>query len=544
MLHQSRTVPEYQYHLKDHLGNVRLTFTTKSDLEESFATLETVHAFDEQGQFLHYDEAIKIDYDLFDHTYDGTTGDTYYSTRLIGGNTNAIYGLAKSLSVMPGDTIKMEVYAKYLDPNSQNWSPALMSFMTAIAGGTAPSGTVVDGGSPGSTGGQGFPYADWFDRSSEDNTSPKAYLNFIVFDRNFDPIIPESGYRRITVNSREYGNNAAHDLLQREPLVIKEPGYVYIYLSNENETPVEVFFDDFKVEHIKSPVVQMDDYYPFGLTFNSYSRERTIPNPYLYNGKEMVNALELGWLDYGARAYMADIARWMTLDPLTELMSRHSPYGYAYNNSERFIDPDGMMPGETVGADGLTDSQWLISSRPGNGFFDLQRSFRRQNVAKEYENLRKEASVEIGELVEVESGEAQQGGFQNDPLKKHMDQAVTLDQWVQEYKGSSYFEIITEAGWKDGQPLGPKIRYVVNPTDGNVMDMRHVTVVGYGYGDPFGDIIEHLQNMRASTRPSAFDPQDYYSNDIGDSFANYTVFTPDQWLRENWAIAFRKFLNK
>ena len=52
---------------------------------------------------------------------------------------------------------------------------------------------------------------------------------------------------------------------------------------------------------------------------------------------------------------------------------------------------------------------------------------------------------------------AQQGGFQIDPLKKHMDQAVTLDQWVQTYEGSSYFAIITEAGWKDGQPWGQKL---------------------------------------------------------------------------------------
>lgn len=28
---------------------------------------------------------------------------------------------------------------------------------------------------------------------------------------------------------------------------ITEPGYVYIYLSNENGTPIEVYFDDFKV---------------------------------------------------------------------------------------------------------------------------------------------------------------------------------------------------------------------------------------------------------------------------------------------------------
>lgn len=31
-------VPEYQYHLKDHLGNVRLTFTTKNEVEETTAT--------------------------------------------------------------------------------------------------------------------------------------------------------------------------------------------------------------------------------------------------------------------------------------------------------------------------------------------------------------------------------------------------------------------------------------------------------------------------------------------------------------------------
>jgi hypothetical protein len=125
-----------------------------------------------------------------------------------------------------------------------------------------------------------------------------------------------------------------------------------------------------------------------------------------------------------------------------------------------------------------------------------------------------------------------------------MDKAVTLDEWVHTYEGLSYFKIITEAGWKDGQPLGPKIRYVINPNDGNVMDMRHVTVVGYGYGDPFGDMIEHLQYLRETTRPSAYDPQDYYSNQIGDSFANYTVFTPAQWTRDSWAIAFKNFLNK
>lgn len=52
-------------------------------------------------------------------------------------NAYAIYGLAKSRSVLPGDTVNMEVYAKYLDPDPNNWSAGLTDFMTAVAGGTA-----------------------------------------------------------------------------------------------------------------------------------------------------------------------------------------------------------------------------------------------------------------------------------------------------------------------------------------------------------------------------------------------------------------------
>ncbi|MBL7874515.1 MAG: hypothetical protein JNL53_02560 [Cyclobacteriaceae bacterium] len=59
----------------------------------------------------------------------------------------------------------------------------------------------------------------------------------------------------------------------------RKPGYLYIYLSNENPTLAEVYFDDLSIKHVKSPVIQYNEYYPFGMqTANSWTRENTTGN--------------------------------------------------------------------------------------------------------------------------------------------------------------------------------------------------------------------------------------------------------------------------
>jgi hypothetical protein len=351
------STPEYQYNLKDHLGNVRLTFTTKNETETSLATLETANATSEQGKFLYYNEAIKVNHPPFDHTNAGTT---YYSTRLTGGSTNAKYGLTKTLSIMPGDVVNMEVYAKYLDPTSTNWTAALNNFITAINGGTAPAGTIVDGGAAGSIGGGTYPISP-INHAAETGTPPKAYLNYIVFDRTMT-IVLDVGYSRITANSREYGQDGAHDHLILN-YTAKEPGYIYIYLSNENPTVVEVYFDDFKVEHVKSPVVQADDYYPFGLTFNAYHRENSILNRSKFQGQEHIDELNLGWDSFKWRNCIPDIGRFFNVDPLAPKYVNNSPYAFSENHVTSHVELEGL---EKVS---IHVRHFIPEARAGRGFF-------------------------------------------------------------------------------------------------------------------------------------------------------------------------------
>jgi RHS repeat-associated protein len=336
--------PEYQYHLKDYLGNVRVTFTTKQEVDADTATLESVHADAEQANFLRYDNARIVANHLFDHTNGSAPGTASGGAQRLNGRGNEVFGLARSISVMPGDVIDMEVYAKYIDSNSGNRTTALNTLLLQIAAGTATAGTVVDGSNY-ATSTSSFPYPPGGNGTGNSTgAGPKAYLNWLVYDRNFALITSKSGYARMTTAARETGQNVNHEKLTGS-ITIGEAGYIYIYLSNEEGAGAyEVYFDDFKVAHTKSPVIQSDDYYPFGLTFNGYTRENSTPNDYKFSGKEEQNELGLNIVDFGLRMYDPTIARWMVIDPLAHKLYAWSTYNYALNNPILFVDPDGALP--------------------------------------------------------------------------------------------------------------------------------------------------------------------------------------------------------
>ncbi|MBI9038275.1 MAG: RHS repeat-associated core domain-containing protein [Bacteroidales bacterium] len=92
-------------------------------------------------------------------------------------------------------------------------------------------------------------------------------------------------------------------------------------------------------------IIQEDAYYPFGMQMNGlcYETGTDFLNKNLYNGKELQDDFGLGWYDYGARFYDAQIGKWHSVDPFAEGYYSLSPYNYTMNNPILFIDPNGMF---------------------------------------------------------------------------------------------------------------------------------------------------------------------------------------------------------
>jgi len=137
-------------------------------------------------------------------------------------------------------------------------------------------GIVVDGiGYPSST--SSFP-ANYsaYPTGKTDNGTPKAYLNWLIFDRNY--VFITGGFKQITTAGMVSGSDGAHEkIAPPTPILITQPGYVYVYLSNEETTTTkEVYFDDFKVTQIKSPVIESEDFYPGGEFFLIFMSERIV----------------------------------------------------------------------------------------------------------------------------------------------------------------------------------------------------------------------------------------------------------------------------
>ena len=272
--------------------------------------------------------------------------------------------------VMAGDKISAITdywFASATGGNNTNMLTNVLANLVPLIGGNATAGTIVHNnaanigtqlnGTPG--------FVSAVTPAGVGGTTPQAYLTILFFDERFNLVASaDGGLAQVQVASAVSANGAQLSLLNvRAP----KNGYVYIYLSNRSDQ--DVYFDTFHVSVQGGNIIEEDHYYAFGLRIAAISSrklgdaaEGKLKNPYLYNGKELVDEdADLGWLDYGFRDYDPQIGRFVEADPIAESYASLSPYLYAYNDPIRNVDVDGLF-GEGILSKSFETAQWLTQA--------------------------------------------------------------------------------------------------------------------------------------------------------------------------------------
>jgi len=199
--------------------------------------------------------------------------------------------------------------------------------------------------------------------SSPSPNTPRAYLVWMLFDNQFQLVQTGNSTGVLQIPT---GADIRKTLAENN-IIMSQSGFFYAYV--ENESVGNVYFDDFQVSMSNSQMLEENTYYPFGMLNTQLSSTglSDTTNNYKYNGKELQKELSLQWLDYGARFYDPQIGRFTSIDPMAEVSRRWSTYSYSYDSPVRFIDKDGMIPGDfinengkKVGSDGKDDGKEYI----------------------------------------------------------------------------------------------------------------------------------------------------------------------------------------
>lgn len=372
----------YDYFLKDHLGNVRMILTDEHEqctypaatLEGNSTTASIPNALFKEKDFYDINESNIVDLPDNSISYpnnnginnnnlysdQGATSQKMYQLQASGGV--AATGLGIVLKVMSGDKIDIFGKSYYNVDNSthQNYSLPVESLLTGFLGGPAGLGAAkgVTGSSLGNMpaiAGDVYGFLNDPARGNDPtDTKPKAYINYILLDNQFH--YAGGGFSRVG-DIGQVKDHFTVDAQVLHDITVNKNGYLYVYCSNES--PVKVYFDNLQVVHTKGALLEETHYYPFGLTMPGISDRAAktdyVENNYKYNyGSELQHheltdgsGLELYATDF--RSYDPQIGRFHQADPFGDINESGSPYNYCNNSPLNYNDPLGL---DTVKAQG------------------------------------------------------------------------------------------------------------------------------------------------------------------------------------------------
>lgn len=331
---------DYEYFHTDHIGNVRLTYGLSKEFDSYRATMENPPApsqlgSDENSTFKNISTTR-----YQDPVFNFTTASTDVTDPKMSSQTNAYLnrplGPAISLHLNIGDAVNMEVMAKYNQPTNGTTTIDPGVFIAALATGTFGYNVGEVAFSSFNSNALAIPGI-----GGASSVLPKAYLAYIFFDENFQ-FVP-SGASAVSISTAAYNS---FEKLTRS-FTAPQNGYLYIYVANESNTSTSnVYFDEMYINrkgtNNKLQVKQATDYYPFGLTFDSYTRENSVPNRFKFQGQEHVDDLDLGWDSFKWRNHQPDIGRFFNVDPLADKYVYNSPYAFSENKVTNHIELEGL----------------------------------------------------------------------------------------------------------------------------------------------------------------------------------------------------------
>jgi RHS repeat-associated protein len=368
-------LPNEEFFVKDHLGNVRSTINVSGyELKNYLATYELASANLEDLVFDNVEDIRDI--------RPGGEGDNTMAANLNGGDPNRIVGSSLLVHVMAGDKVGMNVSTLFNDYDAVNDEPVdagtvLNSIITTLTGGV--------GGFEGSESHntkivesvfnpENYSSLDGLIQSATDVSKPKAYLNYALFDERMQLVGEMSGAFQAT------GNGDWALIGTSAPIEVPTNGYLAVYLSNTSKT--DVYYDQLAISISHGNLLQENHYYPHGLPIFGLGSTTTDANyrenREKYQSNEYVTDQNLNWMSFGARQYDPQIGRFLSVDPLADQggQDMYSPYAAMGNQPESCIDPNGLQSylpeaaqsygGESAGGLG-SDLKWQFGKNGGGG---------------------------------------------------------------------------------------------------------------------------------------------------------------------------------
>ncbi len=351
----------YDFFEKDHLGNTRMVLTQERDTTEYIATMEAAHRATESQLFgniastnypwnsmpsaaQNIDSSIRYAY--------GSVND---SVSIVTGAVGQTTGPNLLLKVMAGDTIMPAVQCYYVSNTASTPNSSFNSVLNSLAGAIVGTHTgAAEGAVSNYTSSSGTVYSSLNSFLTTKDTGrttnyPKAYLNWILLDDQFNYVSASSG--AIPTASTTYPGNQMNTVAPGGAIVMARNGYLYVWVSNETQG-WDMYFDNFSVQYKQGPLLEENHYYPFGLTMAGISDKAIkadyAENKYRFNGgnelqnKEFRDGTGLEMYDAGFRMLDPQLGRFTQIDPLADRSQFNSAYSYANDNPILMNDPTGL----------------------------------------------------------------------------------------------------------------------------------------------------------------------------------------------------------